>query len=92
MGTNLIGTYFLNKLLIKYYAENNHKIHFIFTTSITAHLYKLNLNDPYLEKHHYGRFKIYGSSKRGIIHIFEYFKSISEGKNIKFSLVHPGVT
>lgn len=92
MGTNLVGTYFLNKLLLKYYGEINQPIHVIFTTSITAHLYRINYDDPYLEKHHYGKFKIYGSSKRGIVHIFNYFKNVSEGKNIMVSLYHPGIT
>lgn len=86
LGTNLIGTYYLNKLLLQNFSA---KMRIIFTTSITAHLFKINYKDPYLEKH-YKKFKIYGSSKRGIVQIWKYFSE--NNKSQKFALVHPGIT
>ena len=85
IGTNLVGTYVLNKLLLEYYKNSQ----FIFTTSITALLTKLNLEDPFFEKTKYGNFKAYGRSKFGINQLVSYW---NEKYEQNFALIHPGIT
>lgn len=92
MGTNLLGTYLLNKELIEYFKEQGAETQIIFTTSITAHIFKIRYDDLFLEKHKYGKFKIYGSSKLGIIHVYNYFKEQCENSNLIITIVHPGIT
>ncbi len=85
IGTNLVGTYILNKLLLDHYKNSQ----FIFTTSITAMFTKLNLNDPFFEKTKYGNFKAYGRSKFGINQLVSFW---NENCEINFALIHPGIT
>ena len=92
MGTNLLGTYFLNKKLIEYFKEQQNNIQIIFTTSITAHIFKIKHDDLFLERHKYKKFKIYGTSKLGIIHVFNYFKNQYKDSNLTITMVHPGIT
>lgn len=88
IGTNLVGTYYLNSLLIEKY--NNAQ--FIFTTSVTAMFNKLKVEDPFFEKRKYGNFKAYGSSKFGINQITTYWADKYGDGMRKFALIHPGVT
>ena len=85
IGTNLVGTYILNSLLLKKYKTSQ----FIFTTSITALFNRLNFNDPFFEKTKYGNFKAYGSSKFGINQLVSYW---SANNTSNFALIHPGIT
>lgn len=88
VGTNLVGTYFLNSLLLKHYQDSQ----FIFTTSITAHFNKIDLDDPFFEKRKYGNFKAYGSSKTGINKLVTYWSKYYDKTNVNFALIHPGIT
>lgn len=88
VGTNLVGTYYLNSLLI----EKFQKSQFIFTTSITAFFNKINLFDPFFEKKKYGNFKAYGSSKFGINQLTTYWAGNYQNSERTFALVHPGIT
>ena len=85
IGTNLVGTYVLNKLLLEHYKNSQ----FIFTTSITAMFTKLNLKDPFFEKTKYGNFKAYGRSKFGLNQLVSYW---NENFESNFTLIHPGIT
>ena len=85
IGTNLVGTYALNKLLLEHYKNSQ----FIFTTSITAMFTKLNLKDPFFEKTKYGNFKAYGRSKFGINQLVSFW---NENLDSNFALIHPGIT
>lgn len=91
MGTNFIGTCYLNDLLNEYFLTLPHLVHVLFTTSITSKNHKINYNDFYSEKN-YEYIKVYARSKVAINNL--YFKYIEEncGKNILYSLVHPGCT
>lgn len=85
VGTNLVGTFVLNKLLLNHYKDSQ----FIFTTSITAMFAKLNLEDPFFETTKYGNFKAYGRSKFGLNQLVSYW---SENLDTHFALIHPGIT
>lgn len=88
VGTNLVGTYYLNKLLLDKYPNSQ----FIFTTSITAFFNKLNLDDPFFEKRKYGNFKAYGSSKYGINQLVTFWAEKYNSGAQTFALIHPGIT
>lgn len=88
IGTNLVGTYYLNKLLLDRYPNSQ----FIFTSSITALFNKIDFDDPFFEHRKYGNFKAYGGSKFGINQMVTYWSKNFENLNVRFSIVHPGIT
>lgn len=89
IGTNFIGTYYLNKLMIEYFIESHQQVKFLFTTSILAYRYKINYNDFFLEEK-YNKIKAYCYSKRLTIHMTKYLRE--KYPNFVFNLVHPGST
>ena len=88
VGTNLVGTFYLNSLLIDKFSKSQ----FIFTTSITAYFNKIKLDDPFFERRKYGNFKAYGSSKFGINQMTTYWAEKYKNSERTFALVHPGIT
>lgn len=91
MGTNFIGTYYLNELLIDYFKLNGNNIKIIFTSSIAMYFAKINYSDFFLNNN-YKNFKIYANSKLAITHYYLYLKEKYKNTNIKILLVHPGIT
>ena len=89
IGTNFIGTYLLNKLILAYVVENKFNTKFIFTTSVLAYFHKINYDDFFLEKN-YNKIKSYSYSKRETIHMAKYFTE--KYPSLSFNLVHPGST
>lgn len=88
VGTNLVGTYFLNSLLLEKYPESQ----FIFTTSVTAFFSKFKTKDPFFENRKFGNFKAYGSSKFGINQLTTFWAEKYSDSRRKFALIHPGIT
>lgn len=88
IGTNLLGTYYLNSLLFEKFSKSQ----FIFTTSITAFFNKFDLDDPFFEKRKYGNFKAYGSSKFGINQMTTFLIEKYNKTDQSFALIHPGIT
>lgn len=91
MGSNYIGTYYLNERLLEYVSKLSHEVKIIFTTSISQYFAKINYNDFFLTKK-YKNFKAYANSKLAITHYFIYLANKMENSNIKVLLVHPGIT
>lgn len=91
MGTNFIGTLYLNDLLTPYFKSLNHEIKLILESSITSKLFRFNFNDFFMDKH-YNKMMIYGKSKVGINSIYFTYIKENQNTNIKYSLVHPGAT
>ena len=91
MGTNFIGTYYLNELLLNYFNSLNHEVKIILTSSIAMYFAKIKYDDFFLEKK-YKSFKIYANSKLAVTHYFLYLKEKYEDSNLKVLLVHPGIT
>ena len=90
MGTNFLGTYYLNYLLMPYLSSLPHKVNVSFMSSIGAKLARINLNDIFMDKK-YKKMKIYFNSKLAMNCIYDNF--VDENiENINFSLTHPGVT
>ena len=69
MGTNFIGTYFLNELLLEYFKSLNHEVKVILTSSIAMYFANIKYDDFFLEKK-YKSFKIYANSKLAVTHYF----------------------
>lgn len=91
MGTNFIGTCYLNDLLNEYFVTLSHKVHVLFTTSITSKMSKINYNDFYSEKK-YKYMTVYARSKVAINNLYFTYLEEKKDKNILYSLVHPGIT
>lgn len=92
IGTNFIGTYYLNELLNLYFNSLKHKVKILFQSSLTYRLSKLDLCDFCMEKRHYSPFKIYARSKAAINCLYDYKVQNNTNKNISFYLTHPGAT
>lgn len=90
MGTNFIGTYYLNSLLFPYFSSLNHKVKILFETSITSKFKKIKYNE-FSEDFPYKPFKLYAKSKLGVNCIFDYFVE-KNAAYLSFSLAHPGAT
>lgn len=91
MGTNFIGTYFLNELLLEYFKSLNHEVKVILTSSIAMYFANIKYDDFFLEKK-YKSFKIYANSKLAVTHYFIHLKQLYNNTNLKILLVHPGIT
>ena len=91
MGTNYIGTYYLNELLMPYFESLNKEVRVIFTTSISKKMVKLNYEDFFSEKK-YNSLKVYGRSKLAVTHYYLYLLDKYKASKVKILLVHPGVT
>lgn len=91
MGTNFIGTCYLNDLLNKYLLTLPHLVHVMFVTSITSKFNRINYNDFYSEKS-YKYIKVYARSKVAINNLYFTYIEENKGKNIIYSLNHPGGT
>jgi len=91
MGTNFIGTLYLNDLLQDYFGSLNHKVRVLFTGSLACLISRLNYNDFFSTKH-YRLMKVYARSKIATHNMFFDFKENCKYKNIIFSLTHPGAT
>ena len=89
IGTNFIGTYYLTSLLTNIYEGK--KVKFIFTSSVTAHLYNIDYSNFFMEKN-YKKFKAYCYSKRDIVHMEKFFLEKFKNSNFSFNLIHPGST
>jgi len=91
MGTNYLGSLYLNDLLIPYLKSLNHEVNVLFETSITSKIYKINYNDFFLDKH-YKQMRIYANSKTAINNMYYTYIDENSDSNISFSLAHPGGT
>lgn len=90
IGTNYIGVYLLNDLLMNHFIKTNQNCHFILTSSVMAYFYKIDYSNFLLEKK-YKKIKAYCYSKKMIDHLFKSYIS-NEYPLFKFSLIHPGST
>lgn len=91
MGTNFIGTLYLNDLLREHFEQNNLKVKVVFESSLTSKFVKFNFDDFFMDKK-YKQMKIYAQSKLGINSIyFDYISHNEKSSNISYSLTHPGI-
>lgn len=90
MGTNYLGTYYLNEKLMKYFKLKFHKVHIIFTTSVAAYRTKIDYDTFYLCSST-RPIKYYANSKLMLLHYYKYLTD-QKTSNIIFHLVHPGIT
>ena len=90
VGTNYVGTYYLNEKLTNYLKTKNNNVHIIFTTSVAAYRTKLDYETFFLSQST-RPIKYYSNSKLMLIH---YYKSLINKNtfNITYHLVHPGIT
>lgn len=91
MGTNAVGTYYLNQLLMGYIKSLNHHVDVIFVSSILSKYTKLNYDDFFLQKH-YKKMEIYSNSKLAVNEIYLYFLNEYKNNDVYLHLSHPGVT
>lgn len=91
MGTNYLGTQYLNDLLMPYFKSLPHPVKILFTTSITSRMTKLNLNDFFSNKN-YKNLSVYGRSKVAINNMYFNYVDECQNSNIILSLSHPGGT
>ena len=90
MGTNFIGVYYLNYLLMPYFKSLNHKVNVEIMSSIAAKLTKIDFDD-FFSLTKYKKFKVYARSKLALNSIFD--KYVEENnENINLILTHPGIT
>ena len=89
MGTNFLGTYYLNNLLIPYFQNLGHTIKVCFVSSLTSKYAHIDVNDLFMDKK-YNKMKIYSRSKQAMNCVYYHYveKNI---KDIYFVLSHPGV-
>ena len=92
MGTNFLGTYYLNYLLMPYFASLNHKVKVGYMSSIGAYFARLKLDDFFSEKQKYKKFRVYCNSKLALNSIYDKYSEDKNIKNISFVLTHPGIT
>lgn len=89
MATNFLGVKRLNDRLLPYLKSLSHPINVLFTTSVSAHIAKIDYEDFFMDKK-YKKTKQYANSKLSIIHYFLSYLDKTEGTNIVASLSHPG--
>jgi len=89
MGTNFIGTFYLNNLINEYFITLKHKVINIFTTSITSKKAVIDYEDFYSLKSD-DLIKRYARSKKAINDMYFYYLEKYKDTNIVFSLIHPG--
>jgi len=92
MGTNYIGTYYLNELLIPYFKTLNHEVKLMFTASLSNAFVKLDYDDFFNNKHPNNLIKTYANSKLAISTYFVFLYKKLSNSNIKVLLFHPGIT
>jgi len=93
MGTNFIGTYYLNYLLIPYFKSLNKKVKVGYMSSIGAYFARINFEDFFEnKKKKYHKFRVYANSKLAMNSIFDKYAENEEYKNMTFVLTHPGIT
>jgi len=91
IGTNFIGTKYLNDLLNEYFVTLNHKVTNVFTSSLASKLCKANYKDFFLEKN-YSSFKAYCLSKYYVNDLYYYYLDKYKNTNITMCLTHPGAS
>lgn len=91
MGTNTVGTFYLNELLKPYLKRFNHRVDLILTSSLVSRFAKLDYNDFYMDKR-YGKIKIYNRSKLAVNEIYLYYLDEYKDSNVLVHLTHPGIT
>ena len=91
MGTNCIGNYVLFNELYDYLRTLNHRVKYIFTTSLTSRTVKMNYNDFFMIKK-YKKMKMYALSKLGTNQVYLYAINKCKNTNVLPLLMHPGIT
>lgn len=92
MGTNFLGTYYLNYLLVPYFSGLNHKVKVGFMSSIGAYFARIHFDDFFDEKRKYKKFRVYCNSKLAMNSIYDKYSEDESIKNMSFVLTHPGIT
>lgn len=90
LSTNYFGPYTLTSMLLPYLKSLNHEVKLIITSSIAGNYVK-NSVDMLIPSEDSGNMARYCASKLLDAHMFHYLSKNDKG-NIKYYLVHPGVT